>query len=121
MSVIEISQLKKHFGDTKAVDNNTLKVEKGEVFGFLGPNGAGKTTAFNLISGFYTPDEGDVFLKGKSIAGLSPEAIVVDSAHPDRLLLLSDDGGRRMGGRECKDQDEGRKFFRSVVVPLPER
>jgi branched-chain amino acid transport system ATP-binding protein len=41
----------------------------------MGPNGAGKTTAFNLISGFYTPDEGNVLLNGQSIAGLSPEAI----------------------------------------------
>jgi hypothetical protein len=59
-------------------------------------------------------------VQGAPLDGLSPEAIVVDSAHPDRLLLLSDDGGRRMGGRECKDQDDSRKFFRSVVVPLPE-
>ena len=57
----------------------------------------------------------------QGIDGLSPEAIVVESAHPNRLLLLSDDGGRRIGGRECKDLDDSRKFFRSVVVPLPER
>lgn len=56
-----------------------------------------------------------------SLDGLSPEAIVVESAHPDRLLLLSDDGGRRIGGRDCKEREASRKFFRSVTVPLPER
>ena len=60
-------------------------------------------------------------LQGASLRGLSPEAIVVERARPDRLLLLSDDGGRRIGGQECKERDESRKFFRSVVVPLPER
>ena len=60
-------------------------------------------------------------LGGVPLGGLSPEGIVVDSAHPDRLLLLSDDGGRRIGGRDCKESDDSRKFFRSVVVPLPER
>ncbi len=60
-------------------------------------------------------------LQGVPLDGLSPEAIVVDGARPDRLLLLSDDGGRRIGGRECKERDDSRKFFRSVVVPLPER
>ena len=59
--------------------------------------------------------------EGTTLRGLSPEAIVVDRAHPDRLLLLSDDGGRRIGGRDCKEQDDGRKFFRSVAVPLPAR
>ena len=60
-------------------------------------------------------------LPGVPLGGLSPEGIVVESAHPDRLILLSDDGGRRIGGRECKDTDDSRKFFRSAVVPLPER
>ena len=62
-----------------------------------------------------------LLLEGVPLRGLSPEGIVVESAHPDRLLLLSDDGGRRIGGRDCKDTDDSRKFFRSVVVPLPER
>ena len=60
-------------------------------------------------------------LEGTTLRGLSPEAIVVESAHPDRLLLLSDDGGRRIGGRDCKEAPESRKFFRSVVLPLPAR
>jgi hypothetical protein len=60
-------------------------------------------------------------IEGAPLKGLSPEAIVVERARPDRLILLSDDGGRRIGGEECKSAKDSRKFFRSVVVPIPER
>ncbi|HEU4721625.1 MAG TPA: DUF3616 domain-containing protein [Gemmatimonadaceae bacterium] len=59
-------------------------------------------------------------LEGATLeGGLSPEAIVVEREHPERLLILSDDSGRRLGGRECKDADDSRKFFRSVTVAVP--
>ena len=58
-------------------------------------------------------------LDGATLDGLNPEAIVVDRAHPERLLILSDDSGRRLGGQECKDAKDSRKFFRSITVPVP--
>ncbi len=73
--ILEARGIAKNFGALKAVQGVNIAVRDRSLHALIGPNGAGKTTAFNLISGFYTPDEGDVFLKGKSIAGLSPEAI----------------------------------------------
>jgi hypothetical protein len=58
-------------------------------------------------------------LEGAPLDGLNPEAIVVEREHPERLLILSDDSGRRVGGRECKDADDRRKFFRSITVAVP--
>jgi hypothetical protein len=58
-------------------------------------------------------------IEGVTFEGLNPEAIVVEREHPERLTILSDDSGRRLGGRECKDVDDNRKFFRSVTVPVP--
>ena len=58
-------------------------------------------------------------VEGVSFDGLTPEAIVVEREHPERLLILSDDSGRRLGGRECKDVNDDRKFFRSITVPVP--
>lgn len=59
-------------------------------------------------------------LEGAPMEGnLSPEAIVVERDHPERMILLSDDSGRRIGGRDCKDADDGRKFFRSITVAVP--
>ena len=52
MSVIEIENLVKKYGDNLAVDNLNLKIEKGRVYGFLGPNGAGKSTTMNIITGY---------------------------------------------------------------------
>lgn len=52
MSVIEIHDLVKKYGETLAVDNLNLNIEKGGVYGFLGPNGAGKSTTMNIISGY---------------------------------------------------------------------
>lgn len=64
LSMIEISNLVKTFGATRAVDGLSFKVAKGEVLGFLGPNGAGKTTTMKVITGFYDPNEGQVLVDG---------------------------------------------------------
>ena len=60
MKVIEIKNLKKYFGKVKAVDDISLEVEKGEIFGFLGPNGAGKTTTIRCMMDFIRPTAGSV-------------------------------------------------------------
>jgi ABC-type branched-subunit amino acid transport system ATPase component len=73
--ILEARGISKSFGALKAVQSVNIAVRDRSLHALIGPNGAGKTTAFNLISGYYTPDEGDVLLQGRSIAGLSPEAI----------------------------------------------
>ena len=67
--------LSKRFGGLQAVAGLDLAVEHGEMLGLIGPNGAGKTTVFNLLSGFLTPDAGDVSFRNRSIVGLPPHAI----------------------------------------------
>ncbi len=62
--MIEITNLVKTFGATRAVDGLSFKVAKGEVLGFLGPNGAGKTTTMKVITGFYDPNQGQVLVDG---------------------------------------------------------
>ncbi len=64
MSVIEVKNLKKYFGETKAVDDMSLNVEKGEIFGFLGPNGAGKTTTIRTMMDFIRPTGGEIKILG---------------------------------------------------------
>jgi ABC-type branched-subunit amino acid transport system ATPase component/ABC-type branched-subunit amino acid transport system permease subunit len=73
--ILEARSISKSFGALKAVEHVNIAVGDRSLHALIGPNGAGKTTAFNLISGFYAPDEGDVLLQGRSIAGLAPEAI----------------------------------------------
>src|SRR5262245_6966382 len=57
--------LKKHYGDVKAVDGLDLEVSPGECFGLLGPNGAGKTTTIEILEGLTRPDAGDVRILGR--------------------------------------------------------
>jgi branched-chain amino acid transport system ATP-binding protein len=64
-----------YFGGLRAVYNFNLSIDPGEIHGLIGPNGAGKTTVFNLITGIYTPSEGDILLEGKSIKGMRPHMI----------------------------------------------
>lgn len=65
MKLIEIQNLKKYFGKTKAVDGISFGVDEGEIFGFLGPNGAGKTTTISAMMGFTKPTEGHIKIMGK--------------------------------------------------------
>lgn len=74
-SVLNITRLTKCFGGLRAVSNFDLEIEEGALVGLIGPNGAGKTTVFNLITGIYTPDGGDIVFSGRSIAGLKPYQI----------------------------------------------
>ncbi len=71
--MIEINNLSKHFGPKVAVDNLSLRVQKGEVLGFLGPNGAGKSTTMRMITGYLPPTTGSVVIGGESMLD-SPNA-----------------------------------------------
>ena len=73
--MLKIKDLNKSFGGLKAVNNVNLKIDKGSITGLIGPNGAGKTTLFNTIAGLYAPDNGDVYLEEKNIAGLKPHEL----------------------------------------------
>ena len=65
MSILELQNLKKYFATQKAVDDISLSVKKGQIFGLLGPNGAGKTTLIRMITGIFYPDEGQIVFDGK--------------------------------------------------------
>lgn len=69
---LELSSLTKFYGDLKAVDNLSLKINKGEIFAFLGPNGSGKTTTLKMILNFVYPDSGEIKIFGNNI-GSNPE------------------------------------------------
>ncbi len=67
MNAIEVEHLTKRFGTVTAVDDISLSVQNGEIFGFLGPNGAGKTTTIRLITGVLTPDAGSARIRSIDI------------------------------------------------------
>lgn len=75
MSLLQVNQMTHYFGGLRAVHNYNLSINAGEIHGLIGPNGAGKTTIFNLITGIYTPSEGDILLDGHSIKGMRPHLI----------------------------------------------
>jgi branched-chain amino acid transport system ATP-binding protein len=71
MTLLNVNNLSISFGGLRAVDDFSLKIEEGELYGLIGPNGAGKTTVFNLLTGVYKPNEGLIKLGDKDITGLN--------------------------------------------------
>ena len=69
MAMLDVKNLSISFGGLKAVDDFSITIEKGQLYGLIGPNGAGKTTIFNLLTGVYKPDGGRILLYGKDITG----------------------------------------------------
>lgn len=74
-TLIEVSGLSKVFGGVHAVEGLSFKVGGGQIYSVIGPNGAGKTTLFNLITGVYTPTQGEVKLNGEIVVGLEPNQL----------------------------------------------
>ncbi len=73
--MLELRQLRKTFGNLRAVDGVDLLIEAGRITGLIGPNGAGKTTLFNLVAGTLAPSAGSIHFMGQRIDGLSPDRI----------------------------------------------
>lgn len=73
--MIELKNVTKKYGNFKAVDNISFKIEKGEVVGFLGQNGAGKTTTMKMITGLIEPTNGEIFIEGEKISRKSRKCI----------------------------------------------
>lgn len=72
---LDVENITLSFGGLVAVDNFSMVLHEGELAGLIGPNGAGKTTVFNILSGIYKPQDGDVRVFGKPILGLKPHQI----------------------------------------------
>jgi len=75
MAVLVASKVTKRFGGLNALSNIDIEVEEKAIHSIIGPNGAGKTTFFNCVTGFYTPEEGEIRLDGKNITALSPDRV----------------------------------------------
>jgi branched-chain amino acid transport system ATP-binding protein len=75
MPLLRVQNLSHDFGGLRAVQDYGLEIEMGQIRGLIGPNGAGKTTIFNLLTGIYTPTEGEILLDGRRINGLPAHRI----------------------------------------------
>ena len=85
-AMLTLTDVRKSFGATRAVDGLTLEIRRGEVFGFLGPNGAGKTTTISMLVGLIRPDSGTIVIDGagspddprtRAAIGVAPQAIAL--------------------------------------------
>ncbi|GGD76028.1 ABC transporter ATP-binding protein [Paenibacillus nasutitermitis] len=90
MNVLEIKQLTKRFGDFIAVDNISLSVREGEIFGFLGANGAGKSTTINMIASLLSITKGEIDILGKNIIKHSKFAKSNIGIIPQELAIYED-------------------------------
>jgi branched-chain amino acid transport system ATP-binding protein len=74
-ALLEVGNVSRRFGATRAVDNVSFEVRQGELLGLIGPNGAGKSTLFNVIAGVIPPTSGEILLSGAAVTGWKPYAM----------------------------------------------
>lgn len=89
MSLLSVRHMTKRFGGLTAVDNVSLSINQGEIYGLIGPNGAGKTTCFNLITGLYPADSGEFAIGGEAYSPNNIEKVTAAaSPHlPERAAV----------------------------------
>jgi branched-chain amino acid transport system ATP-binding protein len=130
-AILQTENLTKIFGGLTAVDNISLSVAEGEIFGIIGPNGAGKTTFLNAIAGTYRPDGGRVHFLGKDTTGSSPDAMCrmgmgrtfqISRPFPKMTalenVLVSATFGHQ--GRLRNARSHAREMLAFVEFPMPE-
>ena len=115
-SELILTNVTKRFGGLTAVDDLTIKVEPGQIYGLIGPNGAGKTTVFNCITGIYKSEEGSVSWRGEEIRGMTPYQIVdrgiVRTFQTIRLFSQMSVAENIMSGRHVKSTQ---KFWHGIM------
>lgn len=75
--MLKLEGVSRHFGGVRALEDVTLTIHPGEIYGLIGPNGAGKTTVFNLVTGLFPPSGGTLEFDGRSLQGIPPERIAL--------------------------------------------
>ena len=102
MNMLELKNVTKAFGDFKALDNLSMTVPRGAVYGLVGPNGAGKSTAIRCLLGVYRPDQGEITLNGETIYE-NPEIKTTIGSIPDDIFYFP-----------SATLEDMRKFYRGI-------
>ncbi len=116
--ILEAVNVSKFYGGFCALDNVSIAVEEGEFLSIIGPNGAGKTTMINMFTGFLRPEEGQIFFKGKNIAGKGPEKLTkLGIARSFQLLHIFPDLSilDTIKAAVISRQGKGLKFFKNLA------
>lgn len=114
--VLEVRGMTQQFGGLRAVSDFNVTISPGELTGLIGPNGAGKTTVFNLVSGFYQPTEGQIFVNGHPTAGLKPHKVTsLGVARTFQNIRLWNDMTVLDNIRVAQHYQLGYGFFQSVI------
>jgi branched-chain amino acid transport system ATP-binding protein len=117
MAFLEALSLTKVFGGINAVDHVDLSIKQGEILGLIGPNGAGKTTFFNVLTGLYRPDQGEILFGDQRIDGLLPHEIaalgIARTFQNIRLFPNMTAMENVMVARHCRTPSQ---FFRALFL-----
>ncbi len=116
--MLEVRDVVKRFGGLVALNKVNLTVKQNELLGLIGPNGSGKTTLFNVITGYYRPEEGRVLYRGEDITGLRPHLIVKRGIARTfqipkpfgRLTVLENVMSAAMYGRKAASRSEAKEI-----------
>lgn len=105
-NILEVQDLTKQFGGLTAVNEVTMSVPERSIVSVIGPNGAGKTTFFNMITGIYTPTDGNIQLAGQDLVGLNPDQVtsagIARTFQNIRLFSTMTSTENIMVGRHCR-------------------
>ncbi len=116
--VLEVTNLKKYFGEVKAVDSINMKLYEGEIIAIVGDNGAGKSTLIKTISGIYRKDSGEIFINGRNVNITNTRVARdngIETVYQDQLLVkVYDAAGNLFLGREKISESAIGKFFRLI-------
>ena len=114
--LLEIKDVSKFFHGLVAIDDLSMRVKKGQIYGIIGPNGAGKTTLFNCITGLYTPEKGEIIWEGKKINGIAPYKIaelgILRTFQTIRLFSEMSVAENIMSGRHIKSNQ---KWYNGII------
>ena len=88
--ILEIKKLKKYYGKIRGVENVSLKLDKGDIYGFIGPNGAGKSTTIRTIMGLINKTSGEIYFDGKELDSDDPKTIEKIGYLPSEINLYDD-------------------------------